>query len=328
MVRAARLLGLSVVLAGCGPSVGPGGDSSEIVGPFPIGIEEVPWHVSIEAGSSGHMCSGAIVSDLFVMTAQHCAAGSAADLGVRAGIDRLGDPAGVRVDVEEVIAVPGFSAPAAGKDLALLRLRAPLRLDGRRIAAIPIVGAAEVARGVTEPGSIALVTGWGALSADGPATDDLEALEVPIVSSSEAAAALDSLVTDDQLPAGDVEAEPSPACPDDGGGPLVVADEKGLLLAGLMSWGVGCDRPDAPVVYARVSAFADFIADALAPIEPPPAGALLINEVLADPGPGNDFNGDGVASTTTTSSSSWSTSATVRSTSRARRWPTSSACVA
>jgi hypothetical protein len=293
-----RLLGSLLCLAACGPSVGPGG-SSATVGAFPVGIEEVPWHVSIQDRSSNHLCSGAILTESFVVTTQRCA--SAAELVVRAGIDRLDDTAsGQKSAVVEVVRVPGYTEPEAGKDIALLRLDQPLLLDGRRIAPVAVVGPAAADLGLADPGVVATVTGWGSLSAGGPSPDDLEALRVPIVSSEEAQAAHGAQVTGDQLAAGDLDAEASDACPDEGGDPLVVPDAEGTgyLLAGLTSWSAGCDRPDAPGMYARVSAFNDFIAENLAPPEPPPAGLLLVNEVLADPGEGNDFNGDGVASTT------------------------------
>jgi hypothetical protein len=314
-MRKSRLLALSpVLLLACGPSVGPGGDSSEIVGGFPIGIEEAPWQISLQDPGFGHFCGGSIISPDFVLTAQHCTE-AGGDMVVLAGVDRLSDaPAGQTANVAEVIPFPDFTDPTEGKDVSLLRLEQPLELDGVRTAPIRIADADAVALGLTDPGVVSTVSGWGALSEGGPSPDDLQAVEVPIISNEEAQAAYDTeTITEDQIGAGLLEEGGKDSCQGDSGGPLVVPDAEGtgFILAGVVSWGFGCARPDAPGMYARVSSFADFInenvgggggeppPDEPPPDEPPPeGGVLLINEVLADPAADSDFNGDGVASTT------------------------------
>lgn len=54
------------------------------------------------------------------------------------------------------------------------------------------------------------------------------------------------------------------ACQGDSGGPFVRRTEDGTpVQTGIVSWGLGCARPDSPGVYVRVSAYADWISEAM-----------------------------------------------------------------
>lgn len=244
---------------------------SNIVGGVPISIEQAPWQISLQVSGFGHFCGGSILSDEWILTAQHCteALGNSPErLQVVAGITRLSQPQGGQVrGVAEVIIFPGFVDPSEGKDVSLLRLSQPLTLDGVRTRAIPIADDVAVSQGLINEGVLSTTSGWGALSSGGPSPDDLQGVRVPIVTNEQAQDAYGPLgftITDDQLGAGFLGVGGRDSCQGDSGGPLSVPDATGTgeVLAGVVSWGVGCAEPDLPGLYARVSSFADFIRQA------------------------------------------------------------------
>ena len=45
----------------------------------------------------------------------------------------------------------------------------------------------------------------------------------------------------------------------DSGGPMVIHEENSWVLAGVISWGIGCAEPNQPGVYTRISEFREWI---------------------------------------------------------------------
>ena len=49
------------------------------------------------------------------------------------------------------------------------------------------------------------------------------------------------------------------ACKGDGGGPLIVQSKESAVIYGIVTFGIGCAKPNAPGVYTRVANYIDWI---------------------------------------------------------------------
>ena len=112
----------------------------------------------------------------------------------------------------------------------------------------------------TEPpaGSLAVVSGWGALTPGGSLPSQLQAVEVDITPR----AACDSAYADydgitQNMICAAVSGGGKDACQGDSGGPLVVNG----VLVGIVSWGLSCALADYPGVYSNVATLKKFVTE-------------------------------------------------------------------
>ena len=238
-------------------------ENFEIVGGENADISEFPWQISMQTNSGFHFCGGSILDEEWILTASHCVDGaSPSSIRIAAGITRkstAGSQGQLR-STAEIVMFPGYIDPSLGKDVALLRVSSPFDLSDANVSAIEIVTTADESAGLTDPGTNSTVTGWGTLSSGGSTPDILQKVDVPIISNAQADAAYSTIdITDDMIAAGLLGVGGKDSCQGDSGGPLVVEDGGEFKLAGVVSFGFGCAEADFPGVYARVSAFEDFI---------------------------------------------------------------------
>ncbi len=244
--------------------------SSRIVGGEDVMISEYPWQTSIQLTpqyGGSHMCGGIILDDEWILTAAHCLVFEQADgsffyltpghVRVRAGFTNMNSDQGAYFNAEELFVHEVYDPTDYSYDIALIRLADEMNLtEETDMAKVDIVSQEDADQGMTDPGEMVKVSGWGSLSFGGPSPDHLQAIEVPIVDVSDTAYP-NHLITDDMIIAG---APGMDSCQGDSGGPMVVEDGEGWYkAAGIVSWGINCGLAQYPGVYVRVSYFEDWI---------------------------------------------------------------------
>merc|ERR1712223_47471 len=136
-------------------------------------------------------------------------------------------------------------------DWVIAKLDSPLTLGGDVQAACLPSSASYLSAQSSE--ARCFTSGWGTLSSGGSAPNDLQYVRVPAITNSQCDAAYGGSITDTMLCAGYPNVGGKDACQGDSGGPYVCNDNGNAVIAGVVSWGIGCAHPNYPGVYARVT---------------------------------------------------------------------------
>lgn len=159
--------------------------------------------------------------------------------------------------VDRIIVHEQYSPDTNDYDIALLHLTQPF--GGGVINPITIADSARL----MEPGDLAVVTGWGLTAETGNVSPMLRRVTVQFVSNKvcNGLASYSGAITDRMICAGFPEGGKD-SCQGDSGGPLMVADaNRSYSLAGVVSFGEGCGRPNKFGVYTNVAVMEPWILD-------------------------------------------------------------------
>ncbi|GAB2756278.1 serine protease [Salinifilum aidingensis] len=251
LVRGAGVLGgVVTVLAGMSPAAQAVTAEPKVLGGERSDTSRAPWVVALTDAEGRQFCGGTLVRPGKVVTAAHCTVDQltgverpSEDLHVVVGRSDLRTDAGSEATVADVWRHPDYRDVQHGDDIAVLTLRDPLPQP-----TIDLVepGDAESYR----PGTRGTVYGWGRTAESGPSSPVLRSAEVPVAANAECAETYSeydrSAMFCAGVPRGGVD-----SCAGDSGGPYVVNGR----LAGVVSYGDGCGRPDTPGVYTRTSGY-------------------------------------------------------------------------
>ncbi|XP_058868324.1 serine protease 33-like [Acipenser ruthenus] len=244
--------------------------ASRIVGGSDAQKGAWPWQVSV-IKDGFPICGGSLIDKNWVLSAAHCFKGSSnvKPFTVRLGALSLSQQQGVDMRLLSIVVRPGFKSADQGGDAALLQLEQPAPLSETILpVCLPSPSTPFTA------GQECWVTGWGNIKEGVPLSSPrtLQQLMVPLVDSvscdtmyhiGTSVSKSVPLILPDMICAGYQEGSKD-SCQGDSGGPLVCPSPDGSwILAGIVSWGDGCAKPNRPGVYSRVTSFLPWIRETL-----------------------------------------------------------------
>nr|CAH7743417.1 unnamed protein product [Callosobruchus chinensis] len=145
----------------------------EIIGGKNVTIEEYPYQVSIQSNDE-HVCGGSIINTKYILTAAHCVSDTEKEnLTVRVG-SSYRNRGGQVYKTANIFGHPKFDM--LYYDIAILELSEPLEYDdGVQSIALPSPDTS------FKDGTIGKVTGWGLLGEGKPMSDQLQEVDLPII---------------------------------------------------------------------------------------------------------------------------------------------------
>ncbi|KAL5273758.1 hypothetical protein ACFFRR_000481 [Megaselia abdita] len=207
-----------------------------------------------------HFCGGSIIAENFILTAAHCLAGFGDDfskISVLAGTTKRSS-GGTRHYIDKTKSHEKF-LNLVSNDIAVIKLKTPIRLDNKTRGAIEIEGDQDI------DGEIPVIlTGWGFSTPIriGVLPQTLQVLNYTTISNQKC--------KEEGFNVSEREVCASKgflkgACAGDSGGPLVTADRSQQI--GVVSYGTRLCAIGLPDAFTRVSKFVDWIKSAIASLQ-------------------------------------------------------------
>ncbi|XP_052900478.1 trypsin-2-like [Anopheles moucheti] len=240
-------------------------DESRIVGGSTVKEMEITYQVSVRSKSSdlrgfgrGHICGGSLITANKVLTAAHCLVDDrdnprlASYFRVVGGsVNRNTQTANTFItDVKKIIVHNKYKSKGFLNDVGVMILSNSVPSNHPSLQPIATVVQ------VPPDGTICRASGWGSIFYDGPSSDVLKAVNISIISKARcnAVSSYGGSIVQGMICAGNMSGGED-ACQGDSGGPLVCNG----ILAGVVSHGVDCARPNFPGVYSDVAYFREWI---------------------------------------------------------------------
>ena len=268
-------------------------DTEMIVNGTPVPDGKYPWQVRIYSSTEDDkgFCGGSIIAPQWILTASHCLSKGESHGGPNVAVDPENVVVGygsndrtqtTKIQADKVFVHQGYLDKGLdGKtDVALIKLKRPIQ----NAVAITLADPGSDRKLVTD-GAAVTVSGWGAIWSPfdkdiealmpdlGPQSEMYEKWQFPLKLREVEINAMDNETCNKVFEQTRLSVAPSEicamikgttkdSCQGDSGGPLVAkaADApNGYIQVGVVSWGTMCGNGVTPSVFARVSAFNDWI---------------------------------------------------------------------
>ena len=255
------LLLAAVLLGALAPSTAAQSPQPRIINGSAATQGEYPAQGFLEVDVGGGfvgLCGGTVVSPRKFVTAAHCVVD---DFGqprppgafdVFLGqVDRDNFGSAERPVVSAAVLHPDYAEDSGGNtnDVGVLTFAAPVFA-----APLPLIGPGQT--NLWAPGVSATIIGWGAeFEGDQNGSNVLREATAPIRTDAGCSAYGQLFVASTMLCVGAASPPGSTdTCQGDSGGPLLVPNGGPFVLAGVVSWGNGCNRQNFPGIYTRIGA--------------------------------------------------------------------------
>uniref|UniRef100_A0A4X2JXR8 pancreatic elastase II n=1 Tax=Vombatus ursinus TaxID=29139 RepID=A0A4X2JXR8_VOMUR len=235
---------------------------SRVVGGEDVRPNSWPWQVSLQYLSSGvwrHTCGGSLIYTNWVLTAAHCISSSGTYVLVGRQSLSTDEKGSLAISVSKAVVHENWNSNklSNGNDIALLKLASSVPLtDKIQLGCLPPAG-------TILPNKYACyVTGWGRLQTGGALPDILQQARLLVVDYATCSLSSwwgSSVKTNMVCASGDGVTS---SCNGDSGGPLNCQISDGHWeVHGIVSFGssLGCNYPQKPSVFTRVSNYNDWI---------------------------------------------------------------------
>ncbi|XP_062523686.1 sushi, von Willebrand factor type A, EGF and pentraxin domain-containing protein 1-like [Corticium candelabrum] len=228
---------------------------------------EFPWQAMLCSPRLGQHCGGVLISDRCVLTAAHCLKYQSINrktitvcLGKHCGNCSESDSLSNSVcsNSSSIIIHPNFNQSSFDHDIAVLKLARPVNCNCRTIMPVCLPDKTRDSSFIRAQQN-GIVTGWGRVNSTVSRSRCLRKGDVRLKSRRLCQIKHQGYqITENMLCATDYNG----ACEGDSGGPLVVKNRKfkgRYVLAGVVSWGIGCGDKTKFGVYTNVISHLDWI---------------------------------------------------------------------
>lgn len=243
------LLSLSLILLKTSPSHAE--HDGRIVGGVSTTINAVPYLVQLRSNDRV-FCAGTLVSEYYVISAAHCFDKKKEHIkAVGGATSSYKDPGTAQSDIKMFIIHKQYNPKTYNKDIAVIRLKQPL--------VGPLIKPISMDCDGWNDKSVVKLFGWGKTNeTEEVISAQLQTVNVNIVTHGwcKWLYLKTRNITDFMFCAA---AKGKDTCQGDSGGPAIVNGQ----FCGIVSWGVGCARSDAPGVYANLKKLSTFAKKAM-----------------------------------------------------------------